>query len=99
MGQRMIDGLNQICRDHGMDGPIAYPDPVPPIFRFSWEPKKGNYCQHPAQQYFYSQCIRYGLYFVPWHVSFICYSHTERDIDEALEICDIAMALTSEKFG
>ena len=26
MGQRMIDGLNQICRDHSMDGPVAYPE-------------------------------------------------------------------------
>jgi glutamate-1-semialdehyde aminotransferase len=99
MGQRMIDGLNQICRDHGMREPVAYPDPVPPIFRFCWEPKKGGSSQHPAQQYFYSQCIKYGLFFVPWHVSFICYSHTERDIDEALDICDIAMARTREKFG
>jgi glutamate-1-semialdehyde aminotransferase len=99
MGQRMIDGLNQICRDHGMREAIAYPDPVPSIFRFSWEPKKGNNSQHPAQQYFYSRCISYGLFFVPWHVSFICYSHTERDIDEALDICDLAMAQTAEMFG
>lgn len=99
MGQRMIDGLNQICRDHHMLEPIAYPDPVPSIFRFSWEPKKGNYCQHPAQQFFYSQCVKYGLFFVPWHVSFACYAHTERDIEEALDICDIAMAQTRRNFA
>ena len=98
VGQRMIDGLNRICRDHNMDEPAAFADPVPPIFRFTWEPQTGNNCQHPVHEYFFAQCLKYGLFFSPWHVSFVNYSHSDRDIDEALDICDFVMAKTKKKF-
>lgn len=96
MGHRLIDGLNKICQDHKMDEPLAYPDPVDPIIRFTWQPSAGNNCQHPAHQYFFSECFRYGLFFCPWHVAFVSYSHTEKDIDEALDICDFVMGKTKK---
>lgn len=99
MGQRLIDGLNQICADHGMDGPVAYPDPVPSMPRFTWLPGQGNACDHPVHQLFFSECFRYGLFFCPWHVAFVGYSHQASDIDEALDICDLAMRKTKQKQG
>lgn len=96
MGQRLIDGLRGICAAHGMDEPHAYADPVPSMIRFTWHPGDGNRCDHPAHQYFFSQCFRYGLFFCPWHVAFVNYSHTEADIDEALDICDFALARTKK---
>ncbi|HBR19826.1 MAG: hypothetical protein A2Y13_12840 [Planctomycetes bacterium GWC2_45_44] len=98
VGQRLIDGLNQICRDYNMDGPVAFADPVPSIFRFTWDPKMGNNCTHPAHNYFFGECIRYGLFFSNWHVGFVNYSHSNKDIDEALDICDFVMAKTKRKF-
>jgi glutamate-1-semialdehyde 2,1-aminomutase len=98
VGQRLIDGLNQICRDHHMDEPVAFADPVPSIFRFTWNSKAGNRCEHPAHQYFFGECIRYGLFFSNWHVGFVNYSHSNRDIDEALDICDFVMAKTKKRF-
>jgi glutamate-1-semialdehyde 2,1-aminomutase len=93
MGQRLIDGLNNIVTDHKMDGPIAYGDPVSAMPRFTWEEGKVLF-DNPVQNYFFSQCYRYGLFFHPWHVAFVNYSHTEKDIDQALEICDFAMEKT-----
>lgn len=98
MGQRLIDGLTQICESHGMEEPKAYADPVPSMPRFTWHPGEGNRCDHPAHQYFFSQCFRYGLFFCPWHVAFVSYSHKERDIDEALGICDFVMAKTKRNW-
>ena len=93
VGQRLIDGLNQICTDYGIDEAKAYSDPVPSMPRFTWKPDS-----HPAHNYFFSECLRYGLFFSPWHVTFVNYSHKERDIDEALDICDFVMARTKKRF-
>jgi len=41
---------------------------------------------------FYRGVMQRGLFFVEWHQSFIMLSHTERDIDTALSICEDAMA-------
>ncbi|MBI3922191.1 MAG: aminotransferase class III-fold pyridoxal phosphate-dependent enzyme [Armatimonadetes bacterium] len=94
VGQRLIDGLNSICLNHDMEEPKAYPAPVPSMPRFTWHPNEGNRCDHPAHQHFFSQCLRYGLFFCPWHVAFVNYSHKNRDIDECLEICDFVMGKT-----
>ena len=97
MGQRLIDGLNRICRDYGMETPKAYGDPVPSMPRFTWKPGTED-SSHPEHQYFYRECLRYGLFFSSWHVAFINFSHKEKDIDEALGICDFVMARTKKKF-
>ena len=97
MGQRLIDGLNAICQAHGMEEAKAYADPVPSMFRFGWEPTADGR-EHPAHQYFFSRCFRYGLFFCPWHVGFVNYSHKDSDIDQALEICDFVMGETKKNW-
>ena len=97
VGQRLIDGLNNICQNHKMDGVAAYGDPVASMPRLTW--KKGKVLfDNEEQNYFFAQCYRYGLFFHRWHVAFVNYSHKNRDIDEALDICDFAMARTKRKF-
>ena len=91
MGQRLIDGLQAICVEHDMEEAKAYADPVPSMPRFTWHPNEGNCSSNPVHQYFFEQCMRYGLFFCSWHVAFVNYSHTKQDIDKALEICDFAM--------
>lgn len=58
----MIDGLNEMCRAHGMEEPEAYPDPVPSMPRFTWKPHTDDF-SHPAHTYFFGECHRYGLFF------------------------------------
>ena len=81
-----------------MEEPKAVPDPTPSMPRFSWHVHEFNRCDHPAHQYFFGQCMRYGLFFCPWHVAFVNYSHGKRDIDEALEICDFTMGKTKKNW-
>ena len=98
VGQRLIGGLQKICLDHGMEEARAYADPVPSMIRFTWNSQGGNECNHSAHHYFFSECFRYGLFFCPWHVAFVNYSHQDSDIDEALEICDFVMAKTKKNW-
>jgi len=103
MGQRFIDGLNDICRRHGMHAAHAYGDPVPSMPRLQWRPGSvTGGAQHIKDEdfnFFFSELYRHGLFFSGWHVGFINFSHQAKDIDEALDICDFAMARTREKFG
>ena len=93
IGQRLIDGLNEICRAHAMEEPEAYPDPVPSMPRFTWKPHTDDF-SHPAHKHFFGECYRYGLFFSSWHVAFVNYSHKQKDIDETLEICNFVMGKT-----
>jgi glutamate-1-semialdehyde aminotransferase len=52
----------------------------------------------PFANYFFSECIRHGLFLSAWHVGFVNYSHHNKDIDEALDICDFVMAKTKKHF-
>ena len=97
-GQQLIDGLNKICQDHIMEEAKAFADPVPSMPRFTWTPDIINAMSHPAHQYFFSECYRYGLFFCPWHVAFVNFSHTEKDINEVLDICDYVMAKTKKNW-
>jgi glutamate-1-semialdehyde 2,1-aminomutase len=90
VGQRLIDGLNGICRAHGLEEPLAYPDPTPSMPRFTWKPHTDDFT-HPMHRRFFGECVRYGLFFSEWHVAFVNYSHKDRDIDRILEICDFVM--------
>ena len=97
VGKRLIDGLNEICENHKMDGVAAYGDPVAAMPRLTW--KKGEVLfENEEQNHFFALCYQYGLFFHRWHVAFVNYSHKNKDIDEALDICDFAMAKTKKKF-
>ena len=98
MGERFIDGLNEIAGKYKMEGAVAYGDPVPAMPRLTWEKGK-EISENPAQNYFFQQCCLHGLFFHRWHVAFIMYSLKKKDVDEALDICDYAMAKTKKKFG
>ena len=96
VGGRLIDGLNDICRAHGIEDAAAYPAPTPSMPRFKWRPHTDD-LTHPMQDYFFSQCVRYGVFLSNWHVGFVNFSHKKKDIDEALEICDFVMAKTRKR--
>ena len=98
IGQRLINGLNDIIVRHKMEGIVAYGDPVPAMPRLEWKESK-ELSNHQARNYFSNQCYRYGLFFHKWHVAFIMYSLKEKDVDQSLDICDMAMKKTKKKFG
>jgi glutamate-1-semialdehyde 2,1-aminomutase len=99
MGQRLIDGLNRIVAKYEMEGVSAYADPVPSVIRFGWKDYlEGDYSS-PQHNCFFQECIKHGLFFSSWHVAFVNFSHSEADIDEALDICDQAMAVTKKTCG
>jgi glutamate-1-semialdehyde aminotransferase len=48
---------------------------------------------------FHTQVIRRGVFLHPHHHGYICYRHTEQDLDIAAKAIDEALAYVSEKHG
>lgn len=47
---------------------------------------------------FYTQMIRKGFFFTPYHHAYICYRHTEQDLNLALTAIDESLAFIKEKY-
>ena len=47
---------------------------------------------------FYTQMIRKGFFFTPHHHAYICYRHTQEDLDKTLQAMDESLAIVSEKY-
>jgi glutamate-1-semialdehyde aminotransferase len=47
---------------------------------------------------FYTQLIRRGFFFSPYHHAYICYRHTEEDLELTLKAMDESLAYIKEKY-
>jgi len=94
MGQRLIDGLNDIIDRHSVEAK-AFGEPLPPMPRlmFTYSDEKKNKI---VTDLFFSEIMKRGVFMVEWHMAFINLSHTEKDIDEALEVCDRVMKIVKK---
>jgi len=64
---------------------------------FKRDSEKG--LQRSRRDDFYTQLIRRRLFFTPHHHSYVCYRHTDEDLDFTVRAMDEAMAHTAEKYG
>lgn len=48
---------------------------------------------------FYTEAIRRGLFIQPYHHWYICYRHTDEDLDSAISIIEEALLVTSKEVG
>ncbi len=47
---------------------------------------------------FYTQLIRKGFFFAPHHHAYICYRHTEEDLDKTVQAIDESLAFVQERY-
>jgi glutamate-1-semialdehyde 2,1-aminomutase len=95
LGQRLIDGLNAICRD--LDVPaLSFGEPFPPMpfMKFEHPRPETNEALRTA---FYDAILARGVLLHPRHMWFISYAHKAADIDTALEHARSAMKLARER--
>jgi len=83
-GRRIIDGLDEIARRHGVDAKCRGFAPMP-ILKFA-EPAK------EIGRRFWEGTAKRGIYFSPGHPWFISTAHDDAVIDQTLEASEAAMA-------
>jgi glutamate-1-semialdehyde aminotransferase len=79
MGKRLMEGFNRIAGELGVEG-YAAGLPVAPYLKFNTKSKEYN---ERLEYLWFRELFREGVFVIlRW---FICYSHKEADIDEAIE--------------
>jgi glutamate-1-semialdehyde aminotransferase len=69
---------------------------VAPMFFITFKRDEANKAR-ARREAFYTQLIRRGIFMTPHHHAYICYRHTERDLDIAAKAIDEALAYVAEK--
>jgi glutamate-1-semialdehyde aminotransferase len=70
---------------------------VAPMFFITFKRDKAE--THRARRDdFYTQLIRRGIFFTPHHHGYICYRHTEQDLQVTAKAIDEALAFLNEKY-
>ena len=70
---------------------------VAPMFFITFK-KDEKGLQKARRTDFYTQLIRRGIFFTPHHHGYICYRHTEKDLEIAANAIDESMAYVSERY-
>jgi glutamate-1-semialdehyde aminotransferase len=70
---------------------------VEPMFFITFKEDEAN-TRKGRRDDFYTQLIRKGFFFTPHHHAYICYRHTEEDLDKTVQAIDESMAYVHDKY-
>jgi len=70
----------------------------PPMFFMTFRRDKGG-LHIRRQEEFYTQLIRRGIFMSPHHHAYLCYRHSEKDLDITAKAIDDSLAYVREKYG
>ncbi len=100
-GTMLREGLYAQAEKHGLSVTASGPVQMP-LLIFEADRQGGM----PSREYSWdrvtmwaSECAKAGVWFHPFHNNFLCASHTEEIIAQALKVTDKAFAAVAEKFG
>ena len=70
---------------------------IPPMPFLTFDHVDDQYKERRTE--FYTQCIRRGLFVQPYHHWYICYRHTEADLNRALEVVEESLAYVRQQLS
>ena len=92
-GSLFLKKLEKLKKKHGAPVTISG---IPPMPFMTFD--KVDELYKVRRRDFYTQTIRKGLFIQPYHHWYICYRHTEDDINHALDCIDEALGYIMEKY-
>ena len=93
-GDRFLKKIRNIISKYHVGAELTG---VAPMFYITFQRDEAG--SHKAKRdEFYTQLIRRGIFLHPHHHGYICYRHTDRDLDIAAKAIDEALAYVSEKY-
>jgi glutamate-1-semialdehyde aminotransferase len=93
-GGRFLKKVQDIINKYNIGAELSG---VAPMFFITF--KRDEAGTHRAKRdEFYTQLIRRGIFFAPHHHGYICYRHTEQDLDIAAKAIDGALACVNQKY-
>lgn len=93
-GEKFMKAIQKLIDKHDTGAELTG---VAPMFYITFK-KDESGAYKGKRKDFYTQLIRKGMFFTPFHHAYISYRHTEKDLDLALKAIDEAMAFVKEKY-
>lgn len=87
-GQKLLDRLGQVIAASGVPCRLSGIPPMP-FITFDPDPQK-RYRELRAR--FYAAVIRRGVFLHPYHHGYICYRHTDEELDTVVGVVEEALA-------
>lgn len=94
-GNRFLKKLRDIISKYNVGAELSG---VAPMYFITFKRDKAGLFRKRRTD-FYAQLIRRGVFLAPYHHGYICYRHTEEDLDIAAKAVDEALAYVQEKYG
>jgi len=95
-GGRFLERVRTIVNKYDVGAELSG---VAPMFFITFRRDKGGDTYKARREDFYTQVIRRRVFLHPHHHGYICYRHTEEDLDIAVKAIDEALAYVHEKHG
>ncbi len=93
-GGRFLKKVQEIINQYDVGAELSG---VPPMFFITFKKDEaGTY--RAKRDDFYTQLIRRGIFFTPHHHGYICYRHTDQDLDITANAIDESLAYLQEKY-
>jgi len=93
-GERFLTKIQAVIEKHDVGAELTG---VAPMFYITF--KKDEIGAHKGKRTdFYTQLIRRGFFFSPYHHAYISFRHTEEDLDLTLSAIDESLAFVKEKY-
>ena len=93
-GERFIKNIQALLDKYPVGAELSG---IAPMFYITFErDEKGLYKNKRRE--FYTQLIRKGFFFSPYHHAYICYRHTEEDLNMTLNAIEESLAYLSSKY-
>jgi glutamate-1-semialdehyde aminotransferase len=93
-GEKFLKNIKALLDKHQAGAELSG---IAPMFYITFEPdEKGDH--KGKRKDFYTQMIRRGVFFAPYHHGYISYRHTPADLDLALTAIDESLAFIKDKY-
>lgn len=94
-GERFLKELQKIIDRYDIGAELTG---VPPMFYITF--KKDESGIYKAKRHdFYTQLIRMGFFFTPYHHAYISYRHSKKDLDLTLKAIDECMSYIKDRYN
>ncbi len=93
-GGRFMKKIQEIINKYDVGAELSG---VAPMFFITFKKDEAD-TQKGRRDDFYTQLIRRGFFFTPHHHGYICYRHTEEDLDITAQAIDEALAYLNGKY-
>ena len=93
-GQGFMNGIQALIDKHDVGAELSG---IPPMFYITF--KADDTGAYKAKRTdFYTELIRKGFFFTPFHHGYISYRHTQKDLDLTLKAIDESLAFIKDKY-